>query len=1075
MYGRSGRSAAVGQLEVTGAVAAAARRSLSGLSRTSIALGRARYQEGGVLHTLLDGEDLLATVKGSRGERPFHVRGRLGTSLSCTCGWEENCKHVGAALAAILLAPMPGLALSSAAATRPPSPPPWRDWLGRLDAPPPLSPGERVVLVLEVDALRLLLAAQRRLVRGGWGRPVPLGRDRVAELLSGRRSDPEAAEVVAAIPWTADGSLALRERAGARALATAIDSERLYVVHTRALDPSVAALAVTRGEAVEGKLAWRIDDLVQRPMVEVALPSVELLPLAPVHYLDRESGRLGVVEVPGLDPTTPARWLTGPAVTLDQVPDVERALRSRAAALPAPVALTLETVELPPVARLRLVEAPGLDRAETSLRIAELSFRYGDFIVGGYGPAELTLSPSPTRRVLVRRDVAAEGALRARLAELGFIKALVPGVGTQATAEAERWMLPTSQAWLMFLYDDALRLGQEGFEVVVDASFSLYVVEGDDWYTDLESSGTEWFSLELGIVVEGRRVSLLPALLAALQDEADLERPIFLAHPEGGHVVVPRERIEPLATLLLELAAEPPGKPPRLSTLAAMDLAAVVRAEHGAMAAMRALRSQLTDGASGPPLRLPKAFRASLRPYQLQGVEWLAKLRRAGLGAVLADDMGLGKTVQIIALLCLLRQAKKGRRPSLVVAPTSVLLSWVDQLQAFAPHLDVVLWHGPQRAEAQARLATADVVLTSYALLHRDAEELVQRPWDLCVLDEAQMVKNAKTVFSARAREIDARMRIAITGTPMENHLGELWSIMSFAVPGALGSERAFRGVYRNPIERDRNPAALEGLRRRLAPILLRRTKEQVASELPPKTVIEHVVELDGAQRDVYEAVRQMMVKAVRDEIEKKGFARAKIMVLDALLKLRQICCDPRLLKAKTAKRAARSAKLEAFAELVPTLVEDGRRILVFSQFVEMLGLLGETLDAMRIPFLTLTGSTVDRRGVVDMFRRGTIPVFLISLKAGGTGLNLVEADTVIHYDPWWNPAVENQATDRAHRIGQTRPVFVHKLIAHSTVEQKIAELQKTKAQLARGLLDGSFELPLLDQKTVDALLSPMG
>jgi SNF2 family DNA or RNA helicase len=543
-------------------------------------------------------------------------------------------------------------------------------------------------------------------------------------------------------------------------------------------------------------------------------------------------------------------------------------------------------------------------------------------------------------------------------------------------------------------------------------------------------------------------------------------------HPNGGYVVVPRERIEPLVDLLLELAAEPDEMSRRLSRLRAMDLAAVLRSEQGALAAMRALREQLTSP-SAAPLRLPKRLLADLRPYQLEGTSWLWRLHRAGLGAVLADDMGLGKTLQVIALLCLLRE-RKDRRPSLIVAPTSVLLSWGDQLQAFAPHLDVVVWHGAGRTQERARLDTADVVLTTYTLLHRDADDLVGRAWDLCVLDEAQTIKNAKTVFWERARSLDARQRIAVTGTPMENHLGELWSIVSFAIPGALGSERAFRAAYRSPIEKQHDPGALASLRRRLAPVLLRRTKEQVASELPSKTVIEHLIELTEGQRDIYEAVRQTTLKAVRDAIASRGFGRSRIIVLDALLKLRQICCDPRLLKSRVAKRAERSAKLDAFADLVTTLVDEGRRTLVFSQFVEMLGRIGERLDALGIPYLVLTGATVNRRAVVDMFRKGTVPVFLISLKAGGTGLNLVEADTVIHYDPWWNPAVEAQATDRAHRIGQSRPVFVHKLITRSTVEQKIVELQRAKAALARGLLEGSFDAPLLDEATVDALLAPL-
>ncbi|NUO48616.1 MAG: SWF/SNF helicase family protein [Polyangiaceae bacterium] len=237
--------------------------------------------------------------------------------------------------------------------------------------------------------------------------------------------------------------------------------------------------------------------------------------------------------------------------------------------------------------------------------------------------------------------------------------------------------------------------------------------------------------------------------------------------------------------------------------------------------------------------------------------------------------------------------------------------------------------------------------------------------------------------------------------------------------------------------------------------------------------MIDHVVEIEGAQRDIYEAVRQTMVRAVREEIERKGFARARIMVLDALLKLRQVCCDPRLLKAKTAKRTA-SAKLEAFADLIEPLAGEGRRTLVFSQFVGMLEQIGARLDVMKIPYLTLTGDTRDRGAVVDMFRKGTVPVFLISLKAGGTGLNLVEADTVIHYDPWWNPAVEAQATDRAHRIGQDKPVFVHRLLTKDTVEAKIVELQASKARLAAGLLEGRFERATLDEATVDALLAPL-
>jgi len=942
--------------------------------------------------------------------------------------------------------------------TRPPAPH-WSAWVDRLERAPHVARDERLALSLDIEACLLTLATQRRIKSGDWGRPVRLAQNRMLNAAAMAADDAAMLDAVETIPWADSGSLRLTGRVGARAIATALDSGRLQTPQGDILQS---------GEARVGQLGWRFDGTHQHPTVEVEGATL-WLPLTPLHYWDASRGTLGVVTVPGVEPRVASEWHRGPPVSSQGAAALGELLARTRPQLPRPV--EIEQVGGSPVARITLRELHAkLPYAEPQ-RVAELSFRYGDAKVSGYARGDETVELSPTRRAIVRRDHDKESLLRYALCAHGFDE-LEPDFASPWDRQVERWNLPSVQDWLAFLLDGHRELADLGFEIDIDPSFSLRIVESDDWFTDLEPSERDWFNLELGIVVDGERVSLLPALLAALRDRADLEHAMFLPLPGGGYVTVPRERIAPLVDLLLELAAEPEGKGRRLSRLRAMDLAAVVRSERGALAAMRALRDELTSGDIAPPT-LPKAFRAELRPYQRAGTGWLWKLHRAGLGAVLADDMGLGKTVQVIAILCILRQ-KKDRLPSLVVAPTSVLISWVDQLAAFAPHLDVVLWHGAARGAERSRIASADVVLTSYGLLHRDAEDLTGRAWDLCVLDEAQTIKNAKTVFWEHARSLDARQRVAITGTPVENHLGELWSIVSFAIPGALGSERGFRAVYRTPIEKRRDEACLASLRRRLAPVLLRRTKEQVASELPDKTVIEHSIELTDAQRDIYEAVRQTTVKAVRDAIAARGFARSQIIVLDALLKLRQICCDPRLLKSKVAKRATRSAKLDAFSELVTTLVAEGRRILVFSQFVEMLDLIAARLDEEGVAFLTLTGATTNRRAVVDMFRKGTVPVFLISLKAGGTGLNLVEADTVIHYDPWWNPAVEAQATDRVHRIGQTRPVFVHKLVTRSTVEQKIVELQRSKAELARGLFEGGFDAPLLDEATVDALLAPM-
>jgi SNF2 family DNA or RNA helicase len=309
----------------------------------------------------------------------------------------------------------------------------------------------------------------------------------------------------------------------------------------------------------------------------------------------------------------------------------------------------------------------------------------------------------------------------------------------------------------------------------------------------------------------------------------------------------------------------------------------------------------------------------------------------------------------------------------------------------------------------------------------------------------------------------------------MENHLGELWSLFDFLLPGLLGSDRQFNRVLRHPIERQGDAAASELLARRVRPFMLRRTKAAVAGELPPKSEILRSVELEGAQRELYESIRLAMHERVRREVENKGLARSSIVILDALLKLRQVCCDPRLVKLESARGVRESAKLELLMTLLPEMVEEGRRILLFSQFTGMLGLIEEALQGRGLEYLKLTGSTRDRTTPVERFQAGEVPLFLISLKAGGVGLNLTAADTVIHYDPWWNPAVERQATDRAHRIGQDKPVFVYKLLSEGTVEERIQELQARKQALADSLFDADgAATPQWSDRDLDFLFEPL-
>jgi SNF2 family DNA or RNA helicase len=392
-----------------------------------------------------------------------------------------------------------------------------------------------------------------------------------------------------------------------------------------------------------------------------------------------------------------------------------------------------------------------------------------------------------------------------------------------------------------------------------------------------------------------------------------------------------------------------------------------------------------------------------------------------------------------------------------------VVPNWKAEAVRFAPTLRVHVSQGLKRKASFDQMAAHDLVLTTYPLLARDKDALLGQPFHMVILDEAQQIKNVATQAARVVSQLNARHRLCLTGTPLENHLGELWSLFHFLMPGILGDAASFRRIYRTPIEKHADDLRRQGLSRRIRPFLLRRTKDQVEADLPAKTEILRPVELVGGQRDLYETVRTSMHQRVRAEIEARGLGQSRIVVLDALLKLRQVCCDPRLLK------------LELLVQMLEELLPEGRRVLLFSQFTSMLELIERELASRNIGYLKLTGETRDRATPVRKFQEQKVPLFLISLKAGGTGLNLTAADTVIHYDPWWNPAVENQATDRAHRIGQDKPVFVYKLIVSGSVEEKITALQASKAALAAGVLgEGTEASAPLTAEDIAALFEPL-
>jgi superfamily II DNA or RNA helicase len=466
--------------------------------------------------------------------------------------------------------------------------------------------------------------------------------------------------------------------------------------------------------------------------------------------------------------------------------------------------------------------------------------------------------------------------------------------------------------------------------------------------------------------------------------------------------------------------------------------------------------------------RVPRALEAELRAYQQDGFFWLARLSELELGACLADDMGLGKTVQILALL--LHRVKTG--PALVVAPTSVCDNWRDEITRFAPSLEVRWYSGLGREPELEGLGPGKVVITSYALLQQDAEKLQAIPFGTAVLDEAQFIKNSDSLRAKAACGLDARMRVAATGTPVENHVGDLFGIFQFLMPELLGSRASFGKRFPLAEEGDAGAAARRNLRRLMQPFVLRRTKAQVLTELPQLTEIRRTVALSPAEAALYETLRRAAIEklSAAPNARDKDAPRDHFQVLAEITRLRRLCCHPELVAKGT---SLASSKLASFLELVDELIEGRHRALVFSQFVDMLSLVRSALDERKIAYQYLDGATpqAQRKAAVEAFQAGEGDLFLISLRAGGFGLNLTAADYVIHLDPWWNPAVEAQASDRAHRIGQTRPVTVYRLVTAQTIEERILELHRTKRELADSLLEESDRAAKLTAKELRALL----
>ncbi|MEX0915873.1 MAG: SNF2-related protein, partial [Wenzhouxiangellaceae bacterium] len=729
-----------------------------------------------------------------------------------------------------------------------------------------------------------------------------------------------------------------------------------------------------------------------------------VVPTDPPCFVDPNALTIGVLELPtGVDSHT-LEWLKrAPTIPAADAQRLSHKLALTAPELPTPVEVEYHDIEASPAGWLDI----AFDPMHPADARAHLKYLYDNMLVSPDHPQTEIITESGGRLIRLHRDRNAEHELRQTLINTGL--APVDGHGherSQGHGEEHSFRMGSElegtalrDAWFDWLQTRAQQLRDADWQVELTGEDEFRLSESDGIEGEVETQGNDWFSLRFDLEFDGWTMPLLPLVSQLLQNyrPGDLPETLYLDTGEGHYVSVPAAQIEPVLQTILDLFDRVGDDTLELARPDAARLLDLEGIPIRGATSLKKLARKLADFSGLKTVKPPTTFKGELREYQQHGLDWLQFLREHEFGGILADDMGLGKTVQTLAHLAVEKRAGRMAHPSLIVAPTSLMGNWRREAEIFTPKLNVLVLHGPDRAAHFDRMGEFDLVLTTYPLLPRDRGVLLEQPWHYLILDEAQQIKNPRALAAQVVRHINCRHRLCLTGTPMENHLGELWAQFDFLMPGFLGDRESFTRNYRTPIEKHNDSERLERLNRRTAPFLLRRTKDLVASELPPKTELLRQAEFDPRQARLYESVRLTMEKKVRKAIAAKGLARSHIIVLEALLKLRQVCCDPRLLpKGTPGTDGTPSAKFNLLFDLLPELLEEGRRVLLFSQFTTMLGLIEKELDKRRINYAKLTGQTRKRDEAIQRFRDGEVALFLVSLKAGGVGLNLVEADTVI-------------------------------------------------------------------------------
>jgi superfamily II DNA or RNA helicase len=1053
--------------------------------------GRAYFQTGKVKLLIAEPELVEAAVTGSEEYRVSLRREEANLRVFCSCPFfdsGEPCKHVWAAVLAAdgskalrgSNGDLPRRLLTPGSAQerlRPPAPEPtWRDALGQLALSPVLVPtpalttdGREILYLLDVLAT---LKSQQLTVRVVTGRRQDDGAwEGVAPLSLSREALPQVPEPDRTLLSLL--SLAVGEAAAPR-----------WSMMGYAQLPAICEISPPAARVLVPQLG-ATDRFCTRPDKEMKIGSPIVWDAGPpweIRLEVREEAAGGVRLAAALwrgaerlEAGSPPVVLGGSGFLLagDRLApladagsrwaallDPAKAVRVPAAERDELLGRLLATAHLPPLdllASMRIEEAHPAPRPFLRLLPprwargaprAVLSFLYEGHDVAPGSPQRGVYQPAERR--FLRRDPAAEERGAARLRELGF-RPDPDSLGQQPPAlhlTANR--IPKAVSALL----------AEGW--AVEAEGRLYRSAGR--FRMSVSSGVDWFDLAGEADFEGQSVPL-PEVLAAIRKGAR-----FITLGDGSLGMLPEEWLQKFAPIARLGTSEGDHVRFRSIQAALLDAWLADEPEVTADETFERARGRLREFAGITPADPPPGFRGELRPYQRAGLGWLHFLRDFDFGGCLADDMGLGKTVQVLALLAARRELRQreGIPPSLVVVPRSLVFNWLAEAARFTPELRMLDYTGAGRAREGNPFQDHDLVITTYGTLRKDVAALREMEFDYLILDEAQAIKNASSQTAKAARLLRGRHRLALTGTPVENHLGELWSLLEFLNPGFLGASATVRAHA----EAQRTAESRGMLARALRPLILRRTKEQVARELPPKVEQTIYCELPPKQRRLYDELRDHYRASLGQRIGERGWGHAKILVLEALLRLRQAACHPGLVDPHRAHEP--SAKLDLLLPQLREVLEEGHKALVFSQFTSFLSLLRGQLDAEGIPYLYLDGHTRDRQEQVEAFQNDPgRRLFLISLKAGGLGLNLTAADYVYLLDPWWNPAVESQAIDRAHRIGQIRPVFASRIVARDTVEEKILELQKSKRDLADAVIQADRSLLAgLGREELELLLS---